>query len=61
MNALLRYPCQRPKNRAVSISCHAPLINNHLYHFQYDSIAKDKGFLRVLSKLKSKYPAIYDK
>lgn len=27
----------------------------------YDSIAKDKGFLRVLSKLKSKDPAIYDK
>lgn len=27
----------------------------------HDSIAKDKGFLRVLSKLKSKDPAIYDK
>ena len=41
------------------------LINNALIkqyvYLQYDSIAKDKGFLRVLSKLKSKDPAIYDK
>lgn len=31
------------------------------YFFQYDSVSKDKAFLTVLSKLKSKDPDIYDK